>query len=220
MTKRGAVQSYEGHVNSHSRIQLGVDQSERFLMAGLYHSKFISVFFKETSELRPCLAFIRWRGLQVTALELKVWWTTLRRKVFQFSPPNCALAKSRGYIHSCSLLNLHQLYFVYLFACAIAKILTFNMLAAYVKIPDESNGYEECVSGQKHSWGAWCGSQEGLFYLHWWWASIVLKWAFPGLFVQCKMWNFVNIGTLRSFLIYYSKPLSWSVMLSKHNYTN
>lgn len=34
MTKRGAVQSYEGHVNSHTRLQLGVDQSERFVMAG------------------------------------------------------------------------------------------------------------------------------------------------------------------------------------------
>lgn len=34
LTKRGAVQSYEGHVNSHTRIQLGVDQSERFVMSG------------------------------------------------------------------------------------------------------------------------------------------------------------------------------------------
>ncbi|WCJ33277.1 Transducin/WD40 repeat-like superfamily protein [Euphorbia peplus] len=34
MVKRGAVQSYEGHVNSHTRLQIGVDQSERFLMAG------------------------------------------------------------------------------------------------------------------------------------------------------------------------------------------
>ncbi|CAK7335951.1 unnamed protein product [Dovyalis caffra] len=35
MTKRGAVQSYEGHVNSHTRLQLGVDQSERFVMAAM-----------------------------------------------------------------------------------------------------------------------------------------------------------------------------------------
>ncbi|XVE94315.1 hypothetical protein REPUB_Repub01dG0270500 [Reevesia pubescens] len=34
LTKRGAVQSYGGHVNSHTRIQLGVDQSERFVMSG------------------------------------------------------------------------------------------------------------------------------------------------------------------------------------------
>ncbi|KAK1581772.1 hypothetical protein Q3G72_008935 [Acer saccharum] len=31
---RGHVQSYEGHVNSRTRIQLGVDQSERFVMSG------------------------------------------------------------------------------------------------------------------------------------------------------------------------------------------
>ncbi|KAE8668386.1 Myb domain protein 67 [Hibiscus syriacus] len=34
LTKRGAVQSYGGHVNSHSRIQLAVDQYERFVMSG------------------------------------------------------------------------------------------------------------------------------------------------------------------------------------------
>ncbi|MED6143343.1 hypothetical protein PIB30_005259 [Stylosanthes scabra] len=32
--QRGSVQSYDGHVNSHSRIQLGVDPSERFVMSG------------------------------------------------------------------------------------------------------------------------------------------------------------------------------------------
>lgn len=37
LTKRGAVQSYGGHVNSHTRIQLGVDQSERFVMSGEVH---------------------------------------------------------------------------------------------------------------------------------------------------------------------------------------
>ncbi|GAV75061.1 hypothetical protein CFOL_v3_18540, partial [Cephalotus follicularis] len=34
LSKRGAVQSYEGHVNSHTHIQLGVDPSERFVMSG------------------------------------------------------------------------------------------------------------------------------------------------------------------------------------------
>ncbi|KAJ4975214.1 hypothetical protein NE237_000320 [Protea cynaroides] len=34
MIKRGAVQFYEGHVNSHSRIQLGVDPSENFVISG------------------------------------------------------------------------------------------------------------------------------------------------------------------------------------------
>ncbi|KAJ9709429.1 hypothetical protein PVL29_001078 [Vitis rotundifolia] len=34
LIQRGAVQSYEGHVNSHTRIQLGVDPSERFVFSG------------------------------------------------------------------------------------------------------------------------------------------------------------------------------------------
>ncbi|RDY13578.1 DDB1- and CUL4-associated factor 4, partial [Mucuna pruriens] len=34
LLQRGAVQSYEGHVNSHTRIQIGVDPAERFVMSG------------------------------------------------------------------------------------------------------------------------------------------------------------------------------------------
>ncbi|KAF3450096.1 hypothetical protein FNV43_RR06176 [Rhamnella rubrinervis] len=34
LVQRGAVQSYEGHVNSHTRIQIGVDPFEKFLMSG------------------------------------------------------------------------------------------------------------------------------------------------------------------------------------------
>lgn len=31
------MQSYEGHVNTHSHIQLGVDSSERFVLSGTYY---------------------------------------------------------------------------------------------------------------------------------------------------------------------------------------
>nr|XP_023898103.1 uncharacterized protein LOC112009976 [Quercus suber] len=34
LIQRGAVQSYEGHVNSHTHIKLGVDPSEKFVMSG------------------------------------------------------------------------------------------------------------------------------------------------------------------------------------------
>ncbi|XP_040868920.1 DDB1- and CUL4-associated factor 4-like protein 2 [Glycine max] len=34
LLQRGVVQCYEGHVNSHTRIQIGVDPSERFVMSG------------------------------------------------------------------------------------------------------------------------------------------------------------------------------------------
>ncbi|CAH9089508.1 unnamed protein product [Cuscuta epithymum] len=34
LTQRGAMQSYEGNVNSHTRIQLGVDPSESIIMSG------------------------------------------------------------------------------------------------------------------------------------------------------------------------------------------
>ena len=35
LLQRGAVQCYEGHFNSHTHIQLGVDPSERFVMSGM-----------------------------------------------------------------------------------------------------------------------------------------------------------------------------------------
>lgn len=46
LLQRGAVQSYEGHVNSHTRIHLGVDPAERFVMSGeCYFSDVILVLF-------------------------------------------------------------------------------------------------------------------------------------------------------------------------------
>ncbi|WOG81534.1 hypothetical protein DCAR_0100685 [Daucus carota subsp. sativus] len=39
MVQRGAVQSYEGNVNSHTKIQLGVDPSENFVASGGEDSK-------------------------------------------------------------------------------------------------------------------------------------------------------------------------------------
>ncbi|XP_074347570.1 uncharacterized protein LOC141686433 [Apium graveolens] len=42
MVQRGAVQCYEGNVNSHTHIQLGVDPSEKFVMSG-YSFKHLSI---------------------------------------------------------------------------------------------------------------------------------------------------------------------------------
>ncbi|KAA8537168.1 hypothetical protein F0562_029605 [Nyssa sinensis] len=44
LIQRGAVQSYEGHVNSHTRVQLGVDPLEKFFMSGAYRSFFLPAF--------------------------------------------------------------------------------------------------------------------------------------------------------------------------------
>lgn len=43
MVQRGAVQCYEGNVNSHTHIQLGVDPSEKFVMSG-YSLKLLNIF--------------------------------------------------------------------------------------------------------------------------------------------------------------------------------
>lgn len=44
LMQRGPVQFYEGNVNSHTRIQLGVDPYERFFMSGVFHANLCSFF--------------------------------------------------------------------------------------------------------------------------------------------------------------------------------
>ncbi|XP_038988063.1 uncharacterized protein LOC103696415 [Phoenix dactylifera] len=50
LLQRGAVQSYEGHVNSHSRLQLGVNPSETLVMSG-GEDHFLRTWSIKTSEL-------------------------------------------------------------------------------------------------------------------------------------------------------------------------
>ncbi|KAK9133848.1 hypothetical protein Scep_013376 [Stephania cephalantha] len=50
MMQKGSVQSYEGHVNSHTRIQLGVDQAERLIISGGEDGK-VRVWSIKTGEL-------------------------------------------------------------------------------------------------------------------------------------------------------------------------
>ena len=80
LIQRGAVQSYEGHVNSHTRIQLGVDPSERFVFSGGYH--FIAWKLHLTTDVRSLSLFL-------------TFFTQVgRTEVFGFgasSPVNCCL---------------------------------------------------------------------------------------------------------------------------------
>lgn len=78
LIQRGAVQSYEGHVNSHTRIQLGVDPSERFVFSGGYH--FIA--WKLAQQIRQVYVHVlvifvlfklRWGGPKISDLEHQVW---------------------------------------------------------------------------------------------------------------------------------------------------
>lgn len=76
LIQRGAVQSYEGHVNSHTRIQLGVDPSERFVFSGGYH--FIAWKLYLTTVVRRLglcsnIFVLRWGGPQFSDLEHHVW---------------------------------------------------------------------------------------------------------------------------------------------------
>ncbi|XP_024631487.1 uncharacterized protein [Medicago truncatula] len=101
MVQRGAVQSYEGHVNSHTQIQLGVDPYERYVMSGGEDCK-LRIWSIKSGEL---------------LLEDKFSNSVLSTVCYQ----------------------------------------TFNKFKA-----EEENQYTH-----DSSLGAWLGSHEGLFYMHW-----------------------------------------------------
>lgn len=107
LTTRGAVQSYEGHVNSHTRIQLGVDQSERFVMSGGEDCK-LRIWSIRSGELV-------FEDKFSNSVPSAVCWRTQRSMGPQIE----------GKIH------------------------------------------EEFDLGQRHSWEAWIGTQEGLFRMNW-----------------------------------------------------
>ncbi|XP_057429811.1 uncharacterized protein LOC130722938 [Lotus japonicus] len=102
LLQRGAVQSYEGHVNSHTCIQLGVDPSERFVMSGGEDCK------------------------------LRLWSIKSGELLFEDKFSDSVLST----------------------VCHQTCKRTFKA--------DEGNQYK-----QDSSLGAWLGSHEGLFYMHW-----------------------------------------------------
>lgn len=75
---RGAIQSYLGNKNSHSRIQLGVDSSETMVMSGSYG--FIDACISTIEKCEHLLkdTLVRWRGLSFAAMEYQIWRTAIR----------------------------------------------------------------------------------------------------------------------------------------------
>ncbi|KAJ4836439.1 hypothetical protein Tsubulata_045151 [Turnera subulata] len=108
MGKRGFIQSYEGHVNSHTRSQLGVDQSEKFLVSGGGDCNL--------------------RLWSITSGEM-----LFEERIFESFPSTVSWRKS----------------------------------GSVLKTSDEGIRTENCIGGENLNWGAWFGSQEGLFHMHW-----------------------------------------------------
>ncbi|XWS40491.1 hypothetical protein CRYUN_Cryun18bG0144400 [Craigia yunnanensis] len=109
LTKRGAVQSYGGHVNSHTRMQLGVDQSERFVISGG----------------EDCY--------------LRLWSIKSGKLLFEDK-----------------------------FSDSVPTTICWRRAQRSMGREAERQRYEEQqLFGQNHNSGAWLGSQEGLFHMHW-----------------------------------------------------
>lgn len=103
--QRGAIQSYEGHVNSHSHLQLGVNPSETLVLSG-GEDHFVRVWSIKAGEL------IFEENVSSSILATVCW-----------------SQGARGLLRP----------------------------ARY---------REESPFESSHSWGAWLGSPEGLFYMH------------------------------------------------------
>lgn len=102
---REAIQSYEGHVNSHSHLQLGVNPSETLVLSG-GEDRYARIWSINTGEL-------------------------ICEEKFSNSIPSavCWPQEVRGLLRP-------------------------------------TRNFEECALGLNHSWGAWLGSRDGLFYMH------------------------------------------------------
>ncbi|GMH25938.1 hypothetical protein Nepgr_027781 [Nepenthes gracilis] len=107
LIQRGAIQSYEGHVNSHTRIHLGVDTYERFVLSGGEDSS-VGIWSIKSGEL-------------------------LYRDKFSNSIPSAV---------------------------------SWQLSEESPKVPiGRERDEDECQGGRDHIWGAWLGSEEGLFWM-------------------------------------------------------
>ncbi|KAF6136601.1 hypothetical protein GIB67_016057 [Kingdonia uniflora] len=107
MIDRGAIQSYEGHVNSHTRIQLGVDPSEEHVMSGGEDGK------------------------------VRIWSIKTGELLFETKISN-----------------------------SVPSTICWPRTEKLQGLPIDTCSYEENLYEHNHSWGAWLGSRDELFYMH------------------------------------------------------
>ncbi|KAL6992113.1 hypothetical protein U1Q18_010220 [Sarracenia purpurea var. burkii] len=108
LMQRGPIQFYEGNVNSHTRLQFGVDPYERMFLSGGVDRK-LRLWSIKSGEL-------------------------LYEKKFQF-------------------MNF------------VPEVVFWPK--ELPRVQDERQKRGDYAHTQEHSWGAWVGSREGLFYMNW-----------------------------------------------------
>ncbi|GJN24258.1 hypothetical protein PR202_gb11989 [Eleusine coracana subsp. coracana] len=117
-SKKGGIQSYDGHVNSHTHLPLVIDPSETLVMSGL--------FILNSHKLVIHVAFFMPGGEDCT---VRIW-----------------------------SIKTGEL----IFAQRVADTL-FTALSWPESSPEMCGSLLFDVN---HSWGAWLGSRDGLFYMH------------------------------------------------------
>ncbi|KAL2244489.1 UNVERIFIED_CONTAM: hypothetical protein Sindi_2717100, partial [Sesamum indicum] len=130
LTQRGPVQSYEGNVNSHTRIEIGIDPSEKVVMSG-----------EHDQDSHKCL--------------------------YDDSTDTDNLQLSGGEDFYIRLWNIKsgELLFKDRFMNSIPSAVCWPRVGGLLELTKD--GQDHRCYWQDHSFGAWLGSYEGVFYMDW-----------------------------------------------------
>ncbi|CAN1327914.1 DDB1- and CUL4-associated factor 4 [Linum perenne] len=148
MTKRGPVQAYEGHVNSHTRLPLRVDPSEKFLVAGgedchlrLWSIKSGELLFNEkVSETIPSSLCLQ-KGKNTSNSPLLFYHFEKDGRGNNFPPQSFTLFTAPTLLSAGSPEGSWS--------------------------STNRNTKDDSLYGVNPSFGAWCGLREGLIYASW-----------------------------------------------------
>lgn len=164
LLQRGSVQSYAGHVNSHTRLQLGVNPSETFLISGTLSFGWYWVISHSSRGQLPTTswqvgrtAFCAYGASRTVSLYLgrksrtrysqRFAGQKLEMSLMVVLPPPCKILVSNIY-----------------------DVCLFTAIIFFIAGKQKSRKQLECCSEYSyfptHSWGTWLGSPDGLFYMH------------------------------------------------------
>lgn len=163
LTQRGPVQSYEGNVNSHTRIEIGIDPSEKVVMSGEHDQDSHKCLYDDSTDTD---------NLQLSGGEdfyIRLWniksGELLFKDRFMNSIPSAVCWPRVGGI-SC-FCQIYAYWFPELFPCHHSKVIVGNSYIGLLELTKD--GQDHRCYWQDHSFGAWLGSYEGVFYMDWLW---------------------------------------------------
>ncbi|GFS44776.1 transducin/WD40 repeat-like superfamily protein [Actinidia rufa] len=161
LMQRGPIQMYEGNVNSHTRIQLGVDPCERIFMSGVLHANECFLLLPVIRNIAhvPILFTLGGEDCNLRTWDIKSGELLFEDKFMNSVPSIVCWPRGAA---SYRLPPPFICIFISLFPSTIMSKST-----ELPRVQDERQNHTDYGYGQDHRWGAWLGSHEGLLYTHW-----------------------------------------------------